>query len=129
MKLRLGLVAALMMMVACGGSPSAPSGGSNTTGTPVSIVRQSAALTTNAYAPNPISISAGGTVTWTNNDTEAHTSTGDDGSWNSGNMAPGAPNVPRRRKLHVSLHAPSQHGWNGDRSITRAAATTGPETR
>jgi plastocyanin len=90
MKLRLSLVAALMMMVACGGSPSSPSGGSNSTGTPVSIVRQAAALTTNAYSPNPISISVGGTVTWTNSDTEAHTSTGDDGSWNSGTMAPGA---------------------------------------
>jgi len=56
----------------------------------VSIVRQASTLTNTAYAPNPISIAAGDTITWTNNDTEAHTSVGDDGSWNSGNIAPGA---------------------------------------
>jgi plastocyanin len=47
-------------------------------------------LTSTAYAPSPISIAAGDTITWTNNDREAHTSTGDDGSWNSGTIAPGA---------------------------------------
>jgi plastocyanin len=90
MRLRLSIVAGLIgLSVGCG-SPSSPSGGSNTTGTPVSIVRGSSTLTTTAYAPNPISIAPGGTITWTNNDTESHTSTGDDGSWNSGTINPGA---------------------------------------
>jgi plastocyanin len=47
-------------------------------------------LTTTAYTPNPISVSVGGTVMWMNNDSIAHTSTSDNGTWDSGTMAPGA---------------------------------------
>ena len=91
MKFRLCILAGLLgLSVGCGSnSPSTPSG-TSVTGTPVSIVSQSSTLTNTAYAPNPISIAAGGTITWTNNDAVAHTSTGDDGSWNSGTIAPGA---------------------------------------
>ena len=56
----------------------------------MSIVQGAIVLTTTAYAPNPVTVSSGGTVTWTNNDTIAHTSTGDNATWNSGSMAPGA---------------------------------------
>jgi plastocyanin len=90
MKIRLSIIAGLIgLTVGCGSSsPSAPSTGG--TGTPVSIVAGSSTLTTTAYAPNPISVAIGGTITWTNNDVVAHTSTGDDGSWNSGTIAPGS---------------------------------------
>jgi plastocyanin len=43
-----------------------------------------------AFAPASKSISKGDTVTWTNNDSSPHTVTAADGSFNSGNMAPGA---------------------------------------
>jgi plastocyanin len=46
-------------------------------------------LTTTAYAPNPIAVAVGGTVTWTNNDTATHTSTANGADWNSGPIAPG----------------------------------------
>jgi plastocyanin len=89
MKLRLGILAGLIgLAIGCGSSsPSSPSGNA---GTPVSIVSGSSTLTTTAYSPNPVSISVGGTVTWTNNDATAHTATGDDGSFSSGSIAPGA---------------------------------------
>ena len=92
MTLRLSILAGVIgLTIGCSSySPSSPSGGNNVTGTPVSIVSRAASLTTTAYAPNPITISTGDTVSWTNNDTEAHTSVGDDGSWNSGTIAPGA---------------------------------------
>src|SRR5262245_65768819 len=92
MKFRLSLVAGLIgLTVGCSSySPSTPSGGTGVTGTPVSIVRNASVLTNTAYAPSPITIGVGETITWTNNDAEAHTSTGDDGSWNSGTIAPGA---------------------------------------
>ncbi len=92
MKLQLGVLAGLIgLTVSCSSySPSSPSGGTDVTGTPVSIVRQASTLTTTAYAPSPISIAAGETITWTNNDVVEHTSTGDDASWNSGTIAPGA---------------------------------------
>jgi plastocyanin len=41
--------------------------------TSVSIVPGSSTLTTDAFSPNPIQVSVGSTVTWTNNDSQAHT--------------------------------------------------------
>ena len=55
----------------------------------MSIVSGSSNLTTTAYAPNPVSIAVGGTVTWINNDNTAHTATSSNGSFDSGNIAAG----------------------------------------
>jgi plastocyanin len=41
------------------------------------------------FSPNPIRITAGSTVTWTNSTAPTHTSTSDTGAWNTGNIAPG----------------------------------------
>jgi plastocyanin len=43
-----------------------------------------------AYSPAGATVTAGSKVTWTNNDTTAHTVTFDDGSGDSGNVAPGS---------------------------------------
>ncbi len=43
-----------------------------------------------AFAPNLAEIGAGGTVAWTNRDQLPHTVTADDGTWDSGPIAPGA---------------------------------------
>src|ERR671914_2912427 len=69
-------------------------GGGNTT-TSVSIVSGSSALTTDAYQPNPVQVSTGATVTWTNDDAQPHTATSGqnatpDGTFDSSIMAPGA---------------------------------------
>jgi plastocyanin len=69
-------------------------GGGNAT-TSVSIVPGSSALTTNAFSPNPIQVSTGATVTWTNDDAQPHTATSGenatpDGRFDSSIMAPGA---------------------------------------
>src|SRR5215216_6013508 len=45
------------------------------TGTSVSIVSGSSSLTDTAYQPNPIQVSVGNTVSWTNNDSQPHTVT------------------------------------------------------
>src|SRR5215211_3815026 len=50
------------------------SGGGNAA-TSVSIVSGSSTLTTGAFSPNPIQVSVGNTVTWTNNDSQPHTVT------------------------------------------------------
>ena len=42
-----------------------------------------------AFDPTSLSVATGTTVTWTNNDTAAHTVTADDGSFDSGNLPPG----------------------------------------
>jgi plastocyanin len=44
-------------------------------GTSVSIVPGSSSLTDTAYQPNPVQVSVGTTVTWTNNDSQPHTVT------------------------------------------------------
>ena len=49
------------------------SGGGNTAATGVSIVPGASTLTSNAFSPNPIQVSVGTKVTWTNNDAEPHT--------------------------------------------------------
>jgi plastocyanin len=99
MRVRVTTLAALVAFTAlslgCGsssGSPTSPSTGGSGGGssTSISIVRGAATLSTTAYSPNPDTIAAGDTIVWTNNDTEAHTSTGDNGAWNSGVIAPGA---------------------------------------
>jgi len=48
-----------------------------------------AEIRTMAFGPKRIEISAGTTVTWTNNDPLVHTVTADDGSWDSGPIEPG----------------------------------------
>jgi nitrite reductase (NO-forming) len=68
-------------------------GGGSTTG--VSIVQGSSSLTTDAYQPNPAQVSVGGTVTWTNEDSQPHSATSGenvtpDQIFDSGIMAPAA---------------------------------------
>jgi plastocyanin len=70
-------------------------GGEGGGGTSVSIVPGSSSLTTDAFQPNPVQVSVGSTVTWTNNDAQPHTATSGqnatpDGTFDSGIMAPGA---------------------------------------
>ena len=89
---RLGIaVSTLAFLAACGGyssTPTAPStgntgnGGGN--GTPVTIVKGAETLTTTAFSPNPLTVSAGTTVTWTNSDSTEHTTTSDNGTFSSG---------------------------------------------
>ncbi|MDQ3852361.1 MAG: plastocyanin/azurin family copper-binding protein [Thermoproteota archaeon] len=68
--------------------------GGNATGS-VSIVPGSSTLTNNAFQPNPVQVSMGTTVTWTNDDAQPHTATSGqnatpDGRFDSGIMAPAA---------------------------------------
>jgi plastocyanin len=78
-------------MTGAGNATNATSTGA----TGVSIVPGSSSLTTDAYAPNPVQVSVGSTVTWTNDDSQPHTATSGenatpDGTFDSGIMAPAA---------------------------------------
>lgn len=88
------ILAAATLASSCGGgtstnnsTPTSPTTATN--GTPVSIVAGAEVLTTTAYSPNPLTVSAGTTVTWTNNDSTTHTATSDSGVFNS-TLAPRA---------------------------------------
>ena len=63
------------MMGASNATNATGASGGNTTTSSVSIVSGASTLTTDAFSPNPIQVSVGTTVTWTNNDSQPHTVT------------------------------------------------------
>ena len=65
------------MIGACNATNATATGasGGGSTATSVSIVPGSSSLTDTAFQPNPIQVSVGATVTWTNNDSQPHTVT------------------------------------------------------
>jgi plastocyanin len=67
----------LFAAAACGQSSTSP--------TPMTVT---ATISSGGFAPNPINISVGSTVTWMNNDTAAHAIVAD--AFSSGSIAPGA---------------------------------------
>jgi plastocyanin len=76
------------------GTNATTTGAGNVTNS-VSIVQGSSTLTTDAFQPNPIQVSVGSTVTWTNNDAQPHTATSGenatpDGRFDSSILAPAA---------------------------------------
>jgi plastocyanin len=70
----------LTAAVACGkgSSPTAP--------TPTTV---NAAIVSGGFTPNPINISVGSTVVWTNMDATAHAVVSDSGAFSSGTIAGG----------------------------------------
>src|SRR3981189_1292886 len=91
-----GAIILAILTAACSGnsSPASPSPmpaptpiGPTTT---VTIPTGAASLTTTAFAPNPVTVSRGTSVTWVNNDSVTHTATSNDSTtFNSGTIAPG----------------------------------------
>jgi plastocyanin len=80
--MRTAFVAVLLstaMACAKGSSPTSPS--------PTSMT---AMITSSGFAPDPINISVGSTVTWANKDTAARSIVADGGAFSSGSIAPGA---------------------------------------
>jgi plastocyanin len=86
--------------IACGGgystpspspsplpSPTPPAGGSSSS---IVIPAGASALGNRAFSPDDITVAAGTTVTWTNTDSVAHTSTSNVDGWNSGIVGPSA---------------------------------------
>jgi plastocyanin len=82
-------------MTGAGNATNATSTGAAGGPTSVSIVPGSSSLTTDAYQPNPVQVSTGATVTWTNDDAQPHTATSGEnatpnGTFDSGILAPAA---------------------------------------
>lgn len=91
MVLGIGMGLALTM-AGCGSSssPAAPTMTTTGTSTTVTIPVGARTLGTSAFAPNPVTISAGSTISWVNSDSISHTSTSDtNGLWDSLTITPG----------------------------------------
>src|SRR2546430_16994901 len=88
------------------------------------------------FSPNPIQITAGSTVTWTNNTGPRHTATSDTGAWTTGNIAPGGTSaavaVPSAGTFphHCAIH-PSMTGTVivSAAAAPRSAPVPGPAPR
>jgi plastocyanin len=94
-----GFLTCAAALAGCGGgtptttgtvpTPTMPSPG----GTSLSIVTMpmgASFLTNTAYVPNPITVSVGTTIKWTNNDNVGHTVSSQNNLWDSGDIEPGA---------------------------------------
>jgi plastocyanin len=88
------------LLTACGGSstpsnpsptpapaPAPPSASSSAT---ITIQTSARTLGTAAFVPNPVNVSQGGVVSWSNTDATTHDMVSDTGLWDSGRIAPGA---------------------------------------
>jgi len=90
------LLTCAVALAGCGGGASSPTPTTPTptpggaTPTAASIQAGASFLTTTAYAPNPIVISVGSTIKWTNNDNITHDVTSQNNLFISGELAPGA---------------------------------------
>ena len=75
-------------------APAATSASSSTSAAtaavPVTGSETQVTIKSFAFDPDSVTVKAGDTVTWTNQDSAAHTVTADDNSWTSPNIAKGA---------------------------------------
>jgi plastocyanin len=76
----------LVLVTACGGSSDTTTTASGTTGGGGVQV----AMKSLAFDPESVTIKAGESVTWTNQDSASHTVVGDNGEFQSGDLAKGA---------------------------------------
>jgi plastocyanin len=113
MRFLVGTAAALALAVvmwSCGGNstPTQPSsGGGGGSGTvTITIVGM---LGAQSFSPNPANVSQGSTVVWKNNDTITHRIVFNDGSVDTGDIAPGASSQPIQvnsngANYHCAIH-------------------------
>ena len=82
------ILGAALFAGACGSSSPAPApSGPATT---VTIPSGASALTVTAYNPNPVNVTVGTTVRWSNSDSTLHNATADGGMFSSGNLNGGS---------------------------------------
>jgi plastocyanin len=81
----------LLSAMACAdtGSSTSPTAATDASSTSITIPMSAATLGNRAFNPDELNLAAGATVTWTNGDSESHTSTSDSRGWDSGAVLPG----------------------------------------
>ena len=86
------IVVTLVAVAACSNSGGSAAPSAATSQAPAAPAGGATAVTIKdfQFTPATTSVPTGSKVTWTNNDTTAHTVTLDDGSGDSGNIAPAA---------------------------------------
>ena len=104
------LAASMSGVAACGGYGSAAPSGPSDTPPPagaitINVVRENG---NQPFSPNPATVPSGQTVVWHNIDSTTHRVVLDDGTLDTGNLAPGAFSQPMTlgapRQYHCSIH-------------------------
>jgi plastocyanin len=114
------ILAVGLLAVSCGGSTTQTTAGVSTTaaapGTTAAGGTDGAQVVMKNFAFNPasVTIKAGESVTWTNNDSASHTVEADNGEFKSGDLAQGGTfsfkfDTPGTYPYHCSIH-PSMKG-------------------
>jgi plastocyanin len=113
------LVAAVAILAAaCNGTGTtaygAPASTAATTTTTAATATNAATIKGFSFQPDVLKVKVGAKVTWTNDDTVAHTVTADTNSFASGNLQPAGSfsftfTRPGTYAYHCSIH-PSMHG-------------------
>jgi plastocyanin len=100
-----------LLVASCGSSSSSPSSTPIPAGSNTVLVPSGAYLGPGSgFTPPTLTVTAGTTVQWGNNDITQHTSTADGGQWNSGNINPGSAftvtmNTPGTYHYHCTIHS------------------------
>ena len=110
------VAAVAIIAAACKGTgPSAYGAPASTAATTTAATATNAATIKGfSFQPDVVKVKVGAKVTWTNDDTVAHTVTADTNSFASGNLQPGGSfsftfTRPGTYAYHCSIH-PSMHG-------------------
>jgi len=98
-------VVTALILSSCGGGTANPTGPSTPTAITITITRQNGAQ---SFSPNPAA-AGGQTVVFRNNDSVVHRVLLNDGSIDTGNIAPGATSAPVQMPVsgtnyHCSVH-------------------------
>lgn len=78
----------VILSLECNSNSMSPYGSNPST--PVKSAPNTVAMANMSFSPASMTVTKGTVVTWHNNDGVAHTSTSDNGSWDTGNILPGA---------------------------------------
>ena len=121
---------ALLYTAACGGgsspaSPTPPIGGGGSASVIVGITGING---NQSFSPNPASVASGNTIQWRNNDpANIHHIVADDGSFDAGNMAPGAASaVITVGSNAIQYHCANHPTMVGSINGATASGPTGP---
>ena len=124
--LRVGAIGVMLASWGCGGgsSSTSPSPTPNGNATTVNILGQRGAQ---SYTPNPATVGQGNMVVWHNSDTVAHHIVSNDGSIDTGVIAPGATSPPlplnvNGTNYHCTIHPTTMNGG----AITTSVDTPPP---
>ena len=120
-----GLALAVAAMASCGGgSSTSPSTTPATTVSNAATVSITGSTGNQSFSPNPVMVSAGGTVTFKNNDSITHHIVLDDGTADLGEVAPGGSKTATLKNSSSNFHCVIHPTMVG--SINGSVAPTAP---